>query len=103
MPQFLRDERHERVQQLEGLAEHKILDGQAGRLGGWVLQLRFRDFHVPVTKIVPEKSIQRLYGGAKLEPVEAALDVGNRGDESGENRMIVGIELGRIEPCQDFA
>ena len=92
MPELLRDKGNERMQQQQGLTQHQILDRKTRRLGGRILQLRFRHLHIPVAKIVPEKTVERLHGRAELKLGEAAVHLPRGGEQPLENGVIVGVE-----------
>src|SRR5688500_10400940 len=69
--------------------------------GRRILEFRFRNLHVPVAKIVPEESVQRLHRRAELELVKATVDFAFGGEQAIEDRVIVGVELRRFDSCQD--
>src|SRR5258708_6719288 len=98
VPQLLGDERREGVQQQQRLAQHQVLDGEAVRLGGRVLQLGLGNLHIPVAEIIPEKTVERLYRRAELELREAAVDRARRGEQLRENGVVVGVEFRRLQP-----
>jgi hypothetical protein len=75
LPDFLGDERHERVQQPQGCFEH--LEQRAPRARflrrrrGGALQHRFRELEVPVAELVPDEFVDRLR--RKVEPIGGEL------------------------------
>ena len=62
LPQFLGDERHDRVQQDQALVQHPFHRRLRFRLGGGIVALKqgFGELHVPVADLAPDKAIQRL-------------------------------------------
>ena len=89
------------MQQQERLAEHKVLDRQAVGLRVLGLQLRLRDLDVPVAEVIPEKPVEGLGRRAELEGREARSTSRVDGEEPVEDRVVVGVELRRIDPRQD--
>ena len=61
------------------------------------MQLGLGDLDIPVAEIIPEETVQGLYGSAELEGGEALLDLGCDLEQAIEDGMIVGVELGRLE------
>src|SRR6478735_731742 len=101
MPELLGDKRNEWMQLQERLAQHEILDRKAGLLGRRILQLGLGDFHIPVAEIVPEKSIECLHRRAELELGKTPLDVAGGREQAGEDRVVVGVELRRVDARKD--
>ena len=72
LPDFLGDERHERMQKLHrrGHHPHQHAARVLRRLFVAGVQADFRDFDIPVAEFIPQKIIQLLYGDAELEVLQ---------------------------------
>ena len=66
-PEFFRDERGKGVEQKKDLPEADVLNRQAGSLFHLVCQSTFRVLHVPVAKIIPEKTVNASEHGIEFE------------------------------------
>ena len=69
LPDFFRDKRHERMQELQciGHDPHQHLAGTLRGLLVLALHADFGDLDIPVAEIIPQKVIELLHGDAKLE------------------------------------
>ena len=75
VPELLGDERHERVQQKQCLAQAQILYGERRSLGAFVRHAGFGDFEVPAAEIVPEECVKLLGYGVELVGFVVPRDV----------------------------
>ena len=101
VPQFLGDKGDEGVQQQQRLAQDHILDRETGGLGVGRLEFRLRDFHIPVTKIVPEKSVERLHRRTEFEFNETPFHLARRREQALKNGVVVRVKFLRREARQN--
>ena len=99
LPDLLREEGHEGMEELQGLNEDIAQHILGILLCGLILPLEpgFGKLDIPIAKIVPDKVIDLLSGDAQLVGVHVLGDPGNEGIEFGEDPFVLlGQLLGKL-------
>ena len=70
LPELLGNERHERMEQPQHLAENKVDHREAVRLARRIAAARLACFEIPIAKLAPEKAVKRLRGFVEMVSFE---------------------------------
>jgi hypothetical protein len=101
VPEFFGDEGGEGGEEEEELAEDEVLDGEDVGAGGGVLDAGFRDFDIPVAKVIPEKGVEALGGGGEFVFGEGAFEDAHGVEEGVEEGVVVVVEARGGEAGED--